>query len=216
MSGAPASPLPKADGDSRSSTSTAQVELGYVEGVHGVRGQLKVKLHAATPEALVPAVVLFFRPRGGGEVTRKAQLSEVFAAGKKGGAELRLSFKGVDTREAAEALKSHGLWIAREDLPALAEDEYYLHDLIGVQATHVRAGLTIGRVIGVSSNGPQDLLELAWRNAKGRTRKWLCPALPGFVIEAGADGLVLDPVEGFMPEELEAMVLDMSVSGARP
>lgn len=215
MSGAPASPATKADA-THGSTSEKQVELGYVHGVHGVHGHLKVKLHAATPEALVPGVALSFRPRGGGEPTRQAHLREVFTGDDKKGSELRLSLSGVDTREAAETLKSHGVWIAREDLPQLGEDEYYLHDLIGLQATHVRAGVVLGRVIGVSSNGPQDLLELAWRNAKGRSRKWLCPALPGFVIEATSERLVLDPVEGFMPDELGAVLRDLGPSTETP
>ena len=181
-----------------------QVELGYVAGVHGVRGHVKVKLHASTSEALVPGVQLVFRVRGGGPVSQRAQLAELFA-GRGASGEVRLRLEGVESREQAEALKSHGVWIERADLPALEADEYYFHDLIGLDARHALVDLELGRVIGVTSNGPQDLIELSWRSPSGRSHKWLCPALPGIVVEASADALCLDPVEGHMPEELEAL-----------
>ena len=195
MSDAPASHPP----------ASGQVELGYVAGVHGVHGQLRVKLHAATTEPLVPGVALFFRQRGGGPVSAKLELVECFAD-RQGRAEVRLVLAGITTREQAEALKSHGLWIAREDLPALDDDEYYLHDLIGLEAQHARVDLALGKVTGIVSTGAQDLLELLWRDEAGRKHSWLCPAMPGFVIEASATQLSLDPAPGLMPDTLDAQV----------
>jgi 16S rRNA processing protein RimM len=185
-----------------------QVELGYVSGVHGVRGDIKVKLHAATPEPLTPGVALSFRVRGGGPVTRRLELAKLAMPGASS-SEFRLSFVGVDRRELAEELKGHGLWIDRADLPEPAEDEYYLHDLIGLTARHAIVELELGEVVGVASNGPQDLLELSWRDDGGAEHKWLCPALPGIVIDADRSKLTLDPVEGFMPDALEARFAEL-------
>ncbi len=185
-----------------------QVELGYVAGAHGLRGQLKVKLHDATTQALVPGVALSFRVRGGGEEARRAAVVAVeFDTSGKSGA--RLLVEGVSNRHEAEALKSHGVWVDRSDLPALDDDEYYLHDLIGLPARHALVDLHLGKVTGVTTNGAQDLLEIAWRNEKGRVKKWLCPAMPGVVIETHADHLLLDPVEGFMPDALETRFADL-------
>ena len=195
MSDASASSTPPEETD-------GQVELGYVAGAHALRGQIKVKLHDATTEALTPGVALCFRVRGGGAVVERLVLraAELDGSGK---AEARLTLEGVDDRNAAEALKGTGLWIDRDALPQLDEDEYYLADLIGLRARHALVDLELGKVTGVTSNGAQDLLEIAWRNERGRVRKWLCPAMPGIVIETGPDLLLLDPVEGFMPDELE-------------
>jgi 16S rRNA processing protein RimM len=197
MSDASAATTPSGDG-------VEQVELGYVAGAHGLGGHLKIKLHDATTEALVPGVALSFRARGGGPLRRRAALVdvEVDASGK---VDVRVRVDGVNDRNAAEELKGTGLWIDRADLPELDDDEYYLHDLIGLPARHALVELGLGKVTGVSSNGAQDLLELSWRNERGRVRKWLCPALPGIVIETTVDEVTLDPVEGFMPEELEAL-----------
>ena len=201
MSDASAATTPSGEG-------VEQVELGYVAGVHGLRGHLKIKLHDATTEALVPGVALSFRARGGGAVKLRAKVAEIeFDASGKVDARLRV--EGVGDRNAAEGLKGTGLWIDRQDLPALDEDEYYLHDLIGLPARHALVDLGLGKITGVTTNGAQDLLELSWRNERGRVRKWLCPALPGIVIETSAEGVLLDPVEGFMPDELEARFAEL-------
>ena len=198
MSGAGASMTP----------SDQQVELGYVAGAHGVRGHLKIKLHDPATEALVEGVALSFRPRGGGELRRRAALVsvELDASGK---ADARLRVEGVEDRDAAEALKSHGIWIDRVDLPALDDDEYYLSDLVGCAVRHALVELELGIVKGVTTNGAQDLLEISWRNDRGRIRKWLCPALPGIVIDTQPGLLLVDPVEGFMPDELEARFAEL-------
>ena len=49
--------------------------------------------------------------------------------------------------------------MARDDLPPPAEDEYYLTDLIGLEA-HDAAGALIGRIRAVENFGAGDLLEI--------------------------------------------------------
>ena len=192
-----------------------QVELGYVAGAHGVHGHIKVKLHDRDTQALVPGVMLSFRARGGGEVSRRAALVsiELDASGK---VDARLVVEGVGDRDAAQALKSHGVWMDRVDLPALDDDEYYLSDLIGCTARHALVDLELGLIKGVTTNGAQDLLEISWRNERGRIRKWLCPALPGIVIDTAPGMVLLDPVEGFMPDELEARFAELYDGDSAP
>lgn len=181
-----------------------ELEVGYVRAVHGVHGALKVQLHDPNSRALRVGIDLAFRARGGGHQRLRAELVEVDPRPTKDG--LRVRVHGVDTREAAAELKSHGVWIARADLPALGADEYYLADTIGREVVHV-GGATLGKVISVTSNGPQDLFEIQWRNARGKKFNWLLPAVPGMVTEVEAARVVVDPPRGLMPESLEIEVL---------
>lgn len=190
-----ASPSAKAE-----ASSGAALELGYVRAVHGVDGTLKLRLHDPDSRALHEGVELRFLARGGGAEKLRARV-EAIVGEQKDGVLIRVA--GVRDREAAEALKSHGAWIARADLPALGEDEYYLADTIGAAVEHVD-GHALGVVEGISSNGPQDLFELLWRDARGKKHRYLVPAVPGIVVDFTGGRLRLDPPLGMLPEALEA------------
>jgi 16S rRNA processing protein RimM len=44
-----------------------------------------------------------------------------------------LRLRGVDSREAVDALRGTDLWIRRADAPPLEEDEWYAEDLVGLR-----------------------------------------------------------------------------------
>ena len=67
---------------------------------------------------------------------------------------------GVATREAAEALKGTRLYVARERLPALGEDEFYHADLIGLEVVDT-GGARLGTVRAVLDHGAGDIIEVA-------------------------------------------------------
>ncbi len=68
--------------------------------------------------------------------------------------------KGIETREAAEALTNTALYVTREKLPAAEEEEFYHADLIGLAAKS-EAGETIGTIVAVLNFGGGDILEIA-------------------------------------------------------
>jgi 16S rRNA processing protein RimM len=101
------------------------IALGVVMGTHGVRGELRVKLHNPESELLfdLDAVQL----RAAGEL-RRYPVESVRSGGK--GVLLRLG--GVDTIERAQALRGVELCVGRSRLPALPEGEFYHCDLEGL------------------------------------------------------------------------------------
>jgi len=68
--------------------------------------------------------------------------------------------KGVSNRDAAETLKNLRLYVAREKLPAPADDEFYVADLIGL-AAETPGGDALGTVKAVHNFGAGDLIEIA-------------------------------------------------------
>ncbi|MGH7056748.1 MAG: ribosome maturation factor RimM [Acetobacteraceae bacterium] len=65
----------------------------------------------------------------------------------------------VSNRGAAEALTNRGLFLAREALPAAANGEFYLADLIGLEA-YDQGGAALGRVVAVHDYGAGASLEI--------------------------------------------------------
>lgn len=69
-----------------------------------------------------------------------------------------IALEGVADRDAAEALRGSDLIIEAGELPELAADSYYVHDLVGCQVEDEH-GAALGEVVAVI-RGPQDLLEI--------------------------------------------------------
>jgi 16S rRNA processing protein RimM len=121
-----------------------------VIGASGLKGAVKVKIFTASPEALTRYGAL--KDRHGKEFSITA-----FRPGKAG--EAVISFSGVTTREAAEALKGAELFIARDALPKPGEEEFYHTDLIGLEAQDSE-GRVLGKIAGIHNYGAGDIVEI--------------------------------------------------------
>ncbi len=102
--------------------------------------------------------------------------------------------KGVHDRNAAEALRNVRLYVACDKLAPPAEDEFYLADLIGLDAIRVD-GAPLGKIVAVPNYGAGDLLEIAPANGGA-------PVLVPFTkravpeVDLASGRIVLDPPEG--------------------
>lgn len=83
---------------------------------HGLDGSFRVT--GADPELLGPTLIVAGRERA---VVRRD--------GTRTDPILRL--EGVEDRSAIEALRGEPLWVAREAVPPLEEDEFWAQDLVG-------------------------------------------------------------------------------------
>jgi 16S rRNA processing protein RimM len=174
------------------------IDVARVVGVHGVRGALRVRLHDEESTALqVGLAVSLCRPDG--EVVETAVIERV--APKPGSHLVRVWLEGIESREAADALRELEVRIPRSSLPPLDEDEYYLADAIGLSV--LDDGRSLGTVVGVTTNNAQDLFEVEWASVQGKTRRWLLPALPEFVTGIDERGVHVDLPPGMLPTELE-------------
>jgi 16S rRNA processing protein RimM len=130
---------------------TRDVLLAAVIGAQGLKGAVKAKIFTAAPEALMRYGALHDASGRRFEIT-------AIRPGKTG--EAVMSFQGVDSREAAEALKGASLYIARAALPASAEEEFYHADLIGLEAQDGE-GRVLGKVAAIHNFGAGDVIEIA-------------------------------------------------------
>jgi 16S rRNA processing protein RimM len=125
--------------------------VGKVAGAFGVKGELRLTAYTGDPMALLDYGPL---RRADGEVALTIETGRAV----KGAVIVRA--REVATREAAQALRGLGLHVPRSALPALAEDEFYITDLIGLTAVSA-AGEPLGTVKSAADFGAGDLLEIA-------------------------------------------------------
>lgn len=162
--------------------------MGRFGAAHGVRGEIRVKSFTGEPLALASYVGLSDGAGARSFVMESARLL------KEDVIVVRLA--GVRDRTAAEALTNVDIYLPRDALPAPQEDEFYVADLIGMEAFHV-AGGALGRVRDVLNYGAGDILEI--ETAPGQTT--LVPftkaAVPAIDFSGGR--VVVDP-----PAEIDA------------
>ena len=167
-----------------------RVCVAQIGGAHGVRGDVRVKSYTQDP-----ASVTQYGPLEG----EHGERFEIVAARPTKDA-LIVRFKGVDDRDAAEALRQVKLYVAREKFGEPDEDEFFHADLIGLAAVTVE-GVALGMVTGVPNYGAGDLLEISPPDGGASVllpfTKEVVPA-----IDIAAGKITVDPPEGmFEPAE---------------
>ena len=112
----------------------AIVVLGEVVGTYGVRGWLRVRPYSTDPDALLGFAAWRLKPR---PRRRLARSDEGRRDGLHSGS-LLVALDGVDTREAALAMKGSLVGVPRAALPAASGDELYWDDLTGSRCATAR------------------------------------------------------------------------------
>ena len=126
------------------------VIMGSVGAPFAIRGWVHVFADTEFPDSLFDYEVWWL---GQGQTWRAYTIEE--AQTHKNA--IIVKFTGVDTREAAEALRKVEVAVPRALLPAPAEDEYYWRDLIGLLVFN-EAGDAFGGVAELLESGAHDIL----------------------------------------------------------
>ena len=132
---------------------SSDIAIGRIGPPRGVRGDLFVQPWTDDPDArFAEGIVLRTDPAGAGPLTVDRSTT---ASGK-----LVVHFTGVDSREAAEALRGVQLVIEATERPSLDDpNEYYADELVGLTAVTV-AGDTLGPIAEVVDIAGSDYLLL--------------------------------------------------------
>ncbi len=167
--------------------------VGQVGKPHGVMGEMKVIPETDNPQHFdeLPAVYVGAGP----EQVSAYAVTQVRHQQTKLGLTVLLVLESVSNREEAAALRGLYVYASLQDLPALGEDEYYLHDLVGLRVS-TEEGDAIGTV--------QDILELPGNDvlvvARPHKKAALIPAVPAFIVDINFDAgcLTIRPIEGLL------------------
>lgn len=134
------------------------LEIGVIGRPHGVRGEVKVRLHFEGSQALEHAQRVLVDPVGGSP--RHFDVEAVRGRGKQP----ILAFSGIEERDAAEQLRGAVVWVERSALPPPEPDEYYLVDLVGCRV--ILEGREIGVVEAVRPDPSVDTMVIRLASGK--------------------------------------------------
>ena len=101
--------------------------VGKIGAAHGVRGEVKLWSFTADPLAIAD---LWSAGDGG----RQAPVRDRGQCGRQGEVDLVARLKGVADRNEGERRNGIELYVAREKLPEIDDDEFYVADLVGLKA----------------------------------------------------------------------------------
>jgi 16S rRNA processing protein RimM len=128
-----------------------RVIVAKIGAAHGVRGEVKL-----WPFTQDPLAVADYGPLETEDGARRFEIETVRAAGNH----LVARLKGIADRDAAQALTNTELYVPRDRLPAIDQDDTYYHsDLVGLDAVG-EDGLQIGTVHAVHDFGAGSVLEI--------------------------------------------------------
>jgi len=161
-----------------------RVAVGRINSLWGLNGFVKVTPLTSNPERLQPGSVVLVRGR-------PTRIIEVVAP--QGYPIIR--FEGYPDRTSAERLRGTLIEIDETDLPPLAEDEYYVDDLVGLDVV-TQDGDVVGRLAEVLGTGANDVYVVTREGKKDA----LVPVIDGVVltVDLEARRVVIDPVPGLL------------------
>ena len=161
------------------------LECGKILTAHGIRGAVKVEHFCDSAAVLAKAKRVFFYEKG--EYKERAVLG-----GSVMGQSVLLTLSGIDTREAAIALRGVTLYFHRSDVP-VPRGAVLIADMIGMPVTHAESGEVLGKISDVS-----DVAGRRIYTVKTEEGEVLLPDVPDFIKEISEEGgMKVLPIPGF-------------------
>ncbi|MEX2276023.1 MAG: ribosome maturation factor RimM [Actinomycetota bacterium] len=165
------------------------VVVGEITKVHGLTGEVLVKVYSEVPERFAPGATVYLQD--GPELT--------VAATRNDRGRLLVTFREIADRSAAERVRGRALLIPESWLPELAEGRWWPHELVGCNVV-TEGGRSLGAVADVVENPANDL----WVAVDDDGTETLVPALRDVVVEVDVAGrrIVVRDIPGLtVPEE---------------
>lgn len=125
------------------------VKIGKVLSPHGVRGLLKIKSYAETPADLISYGDIYDKTGNKINLEVKSSNKDILIA----------SIPGINSRNEAELLAQNDLYVERDSMPKLEEENFYIEDLIGMKVID-DSDKHVGDVVNVKNFGAGDVLEI--------------------------------------------------------
>ena len=124
-------------------------QVGVISSTHGVHGEVKVYPTTDDPKRFLKLKeVLLDTPKG--YMSLKVEKVRFFKQ------MVIVKFEGYDTIESIQMYRQKGLFVPREQAVPLAEDAYYVADLLGMDV-YLEDGELFGKVKDVMQSAANDV-----------------------------------------------------------
>lgn len=166
--------------------------VGEVVGVFGIRGELKVRTLSDFAERFAPGSAVYLGPR---------HERRVITTSRVHGAQVIIAIEGCASANDAERLRGQSLSVPTAELAALAADQFYQHDIIGLRVERLD-GQLLGVISAIIPSGSSDLYVVR-DPATGQER--MLPAVKEFVheVDLAARVMRVTPIPGLFDDNAE-------------
>jgi 16S rRNA processing protein RimM len=127
-----------------------KIIVGKINGVHGVKGWVKVFSETDPREGIIKYSPWFLKQQG---VWREVKVE----CGRRQAKTVIAKLEGYDDRDQSMILNGAVIGIKPEQLGSLGQDEYYWRDLIGCHVVN-QQGIELGTVNKLFETGANDVL----------------------------------------------------------
>jgi 16S rRNA processing protein RimM len=121
--------------------------LGKLRRPHGVQGEIPLEVYTHLLELLVPESVVYV-----GEEHHPYKIERTRYKNEL----LLIKFYEINDRTLVSTLTNQLVYVATEQLPSLSEDEFYLHQLIGLHV-YEEDGTSLGILTEILETGANDV-----------------------------------------------------------
>lgn len=165
------------------------LEVAKIVGVHGLKGQLRLKPWCDTPEFLCGFKKLY--SEDGKEtysITSSYPHKNVVV----------VVIPGIDTIEKAEQLRNKILYINRDDVE-MEDGVYFIQDLIGLEVIDNDTGEVYGKLTDVFETGANDVYQITSKDNKD----YLIPAIEKVILKTDIENkrMLICPIKGIFDDE---------------
>lgn len=171
---------------------TIHVAVGKVVKAQGLDGKLKISTYSGDPEELAPFPQLFL-----GHASRLQPFT--LRGSRRQGKFAIVTLDEIVDRDGAESQVGQEVWVLKSQMPALASDEFYWHEMVGLTVRTVQ-GQELGRVTALIATGAHDVMVVTGPDQG----EYLIPVVGEIVVsqdtEAGV--LVIAPPPGLLEMNL--------------
>jgi 16S rRNA processing protein RimM len=163
--------------------------VGQVVGMHGLRGELKVKILTDDPQRFALLERVYVGPDGAEPSPR------VLEGARPHKGHVLLKLQGCNDRDSAETFRGCLIQIRREEAIPLEEGQYHEYQILGLQA-HTVSGENLGEVVEIIYTGANEVYIIE-RPAPGAPQL-LIPAIKDVVLEVDLESghLLVELPEG--------------------
>ncbi|WP_368251218.1 ribosome maturation factor RimM [Enterococcus sp. 2201sp1_2201st1_B8_2201SCRN_220225] len=172
---------------------TEYLNVGKIVNTHGIKGEVRVisQTDFAEERYQKGATLVLFR-------NGREPLTLTIASHRKHKNFDLLSFEGYPNINDVEAFRDGVLKVSKDNLGTLAENEFYYHEIIGLEVMETE-GVVIGKVKEILSPGANDV----WVVQRPGQKDALIPYIESVVkvIDVEAGKVIVDIPEGLLDDE---------------
>lgn len=163
------------------------IAIGAVARAQGLKGEIQVLPLTDEPVQFEELTIVFLSMGG----SRKAHHVEKVRAAKN---RFILKLEGIDDRTASELLKGALIERPIEELAPLAEDEYFIFDLLGL-TVKTNDGQNLGKLVDVLDLPANDVYVVS-----SGTKEILIPAIKDVIlkIDFANKEMIINPMDGLL------------------